>query len=195
MIKAAIHTSKEPNLFPNSPSKLSEGISLGMVVAIGAATIIAFHAIGIIAQMIVTPLVFGIALGVAVHIVLYGPKESLECAKELIKKIPDATMKLIKNAPALIERMGDTTLRCAKASLQYIGSKVNQPSSAPYTIGEVAHGLAKEGTTLAIEAHKKASPVILEAAKSGVEIVRKKIVDAYEFATEKLTKMTSNEEE
>ena len=195
MIKSAIHASKEHNPFTDSSSKLPEGISIGTVVAIGAAAFIAFHALGIIAQMITTPILVGIVLGIAVHIAINGPKESLECATELMKKIPDATMKLIKNAPAMIERMGATTLRCAKASLQYIGSKVNPPSKTPYTIEEVAHGIAREGAALAVEAHKKATPVIFKTSKSVVKIVRNKIVEGVEYATEKLTKMTSSKEE
>ncbi|HEV7737648.1 MAG TPA: hypothetical protein VGO47_09805, partial [Chlamydiales bacterium] len=194
-ITTATHASKEHNPFTNSSSKVPEGISIGTVVAIGAATIIAFHAIGIIAQLIATPIILGIVLGVSVHIALNGPKESLECAKELIKKIPDVTMKLIKNAPAMMERMGATTLHFAKTSLQYIGSKVNPPSKKPYTIGEVAHGIAREGATLAVEAHKKATPVILKTAKSGVEVVRNKIVKGVEYATEKLATMKNREEE
>ncbi len=195
MITSANHASKEHNSFTNPSSKLPEGISIGTVVAIGAATIIAFHAIGIIAQLIATPIVLGIVLGVSIHIALNGPKESLECAKEIIKKTPDALMKLLKNAPAMIERMGATTLHCAKASLQYIGSKVNPPSKEPYTIGEVAHGIAREGVALALETHKKASPVILDTVKSSAEIVRNKIVKGIEYAREKLTKMTNSEAE
>jgi len=194
MIIPANRANKEHNPF-NSPSKIPEGISIGTVLAIGAATIIAFNAIGIIAQLIATPIVLGIVLGVSVHIAINGPKESLECAKEIIKKIPDATMKLIQNAPAMIERMGAITLHCARASLQYIGSKVNPPAKEPYTIGEVAHGIAREGVALAIETHKKASPVILDTAKSGIEVVRNNIVKGVEYAKEKLATITSREEE
>ena len=200
MINAAINARQGHHFFSQSPSKVSEGMSseamsLGMVVAMGAATIIAFHAIGLIAQMIVTPLVLGITIGVAVHISLYGPKESLECATEILKKIPDAMKRFITNAPVMMEQLGSATLRCTKASLQYVGSKVNPPSNKPYTMGEVAHGLAKEGATLAVEAHKKASPVIIETAKSSAEIVRNKAIEAYEFAAEKLTKLAYGEKE
>jgi hypothetical protein len=158
------------------PFGASGALSLGLIIATGAAAILAFHAISFIAQIIATPMIFGIGIGVAVHIALYGPKESVECAKEILAKIPHAIETAIIKTPVILHQMAAMTRRHMHMTLQTIGRRVNPPSKTPYTIREVAKGLVVEGRALsqawAQKAHRKSSPIIREYIRSGWEFVK-----------------------
>jgi hypothetical protein len=131
MVPFMSHASSHiPALF-NAPSKTSRrpigaasGISLGLIIAAGAAAIIAFHAISFLAQMIATPIILGIGIGIAVHIVLYGPKESLKCAVDLLGKAPRAIQTVLTKAPAVLEHIAHIATRILPKALQHVKTRV-----------------------------------------------------------------------
>lgn len=175
-----------PNMASNlTLGKTTEGISLGLVATITAVAIASFYGLGFLAQMIATPIFFGIATGVAIHIVLYGPKESMECVERLLGKIPSAAEAIVEKAPVVFEQLRNLAVQMAHRALQYIGSKVNPPSTEPYTLGEVASGLGREGVNAAHATYQKVSPIAIESGKKGVQYVQEKVSDGTIFVVQK----------
>jgi len=149
-----------------------KGVSIGVVAAAAVAAVIAFHAIGFVAQMIFTPIVCGIAIGIAGHIIVKGPKESIECAKQLAGSMANTAKDLARKTPAALEKMGEFGVRSAKDALQFVGRKVCPPSDVPYTVSQVAKGLAIEGGVQARNAYRAAKPVVIKGVKKGAELTK-----------------------
>ena len=116
------------------PIGTASGISLGLIIVGGAAAILAFHAISFLAQIIATPIILAIGVGVAVHIVLYGPKESLKCATELLEKAPRALQVGLAKAPALLEHTAHVAVRILPKALQRLESGVKALPVSPYLL-------------------------------------------------------------
>jgi hypothetical protein len=165
-IMASGHPANPSIKLSQAPLGIQNGISVGLVVATGTVAILAFQAISFLAQMVATPLIFGICIGLVVHIALNGPKESIECGTEILQKTPRAVEALIKKTPLVLHQIADGTKQLSHTALQEIGSRVNPPSKTPYTLRQVANGLVAEGRSKLEKAHKKHSPLIREYARS-----------------------------
>jgi hypothetical protein len=121
-----IQTVKSLITKPSPPppiSPVSGGIRLGLLVAVSLVAILSVNAVSAIAQAVVLPLVYSVGIGIAAHIILYGPKESIECVKPLIKKIPGAVREFFTKAPSVIERMSVSMLHLGKKTYHFIETK------------------------------------------------------------------------
>jgi hypothetical protein len=163
------------------PLGTTEGISLGLIIATGAAAILAFHAISFIAQIIATPIIFGIGIGIAVHIVLYGPKESLKCATEILSKAPHAIQMAIAKAPAILEQMAHIAMRLTQRALKYIRNAGHTLPMTPFF----------QQAVQTIKPQKKQSvPIrVIKKINSKVVWVAKKTVSAPFYAVRSLVAM------
>ncbi len=178
-ITPSAHKAHTPIVRSQPLSSAEKGISVGLIITAGAASILALHAISFLAQIIATPIIFGICIGLVIHIALYGPKESIECGKEILHQTPRALEALIKKTPNMLHQAAnvahqitDSTKELSYNGLQYVGSQVNPPSKTPYTVRDVAKGLVVEGRSRLQKAHKKHSPIIRQYVRSGWEFVR-----------------------
>ena len=153
------------------PFGVAKGLSSGVIIASGAVAILALHTISFLAQMIATPIIFGICVGMVTHIALYGPKESIECAKELLQKTLKAIERLIANTPLVLHQIAGSAKRISQNALQTIGRRFNPPAKTS-SIRELAKELVLEGRSLAQKAHKKSTPIIRKYVSSSWKFVK-----------------------
>jgi len=108
---------------PPPASSVSGATRLGLLIAVSLVAILSINAVSAIAQAVLLPVVYSVGIGIAAHIVLYGPKESLECIKPLIKKIPGAVREFFNKAPSTLEKMSNTMLRYGRRTYLFLEQK------------------------------------------------------------------------
>jgi hypothetical protein len=156
------------------PFGVASGISLGLIVAAGAAAILAFHAISFVAQMIATPIILGIGVAVAVHIVLYGPKESLKCATDLLSKAPQTIQTIAIKTPATLEHIAHMAARILPKVFQSLKIGAAALPVTPYVLQALQKEEPPKKQRLPVRIlqtiHSKLTPKLLWVAKKTVSL-------------------------